>query len=229
MVFCLEIGIAEALELELEVEFVGEGFQLGLAVLDAFFEVSDGFFLRDQGFYFLLGGLNLKLQLKRLGDADFKAENQLLIQQVTDRITDLFKANGLPDTSPGQRRGKDTPFTVSPEGAAQNLGKADKKQLAALQKDAAALAARLAKTDALFAQVGGKLTDEEAKTLILKKLHDLATHELNRYLNTAKRQLIQSVETLWDKYAVSSRALEAERIETLTALDGFLTGLGYLK
>jgi len=41
--------------------------------------------------------------------------------------------------------------------------------------------------------------------------------------------LIQSVETLWDKYAVSSRALEAERTETLTALDGFLTGLGYLK
>ncbi len=169
--------------------------------------------------------LNLKLQLKRLGDADFKAENQLLIQQVTDRITDLFKTNGLPHTSPRQRPGKDTPFTVSPEGAAQNLGKADKKQLAALQKDAAALEARLAKTDALFAQVGGKLTDEEAKTLILKKLHDLATHELNRYLNAAKRHLIQSVVTLWDKYAVSSRALEAER----TALDGFLTGLGVFK
>ena len=118
---------------------------------------------------------------------------------------------------------------MSPEGAAQNLGKADKKQLAALQKDAAALNARLAKTDALFAQVGGKLTDEEAKTLILKKLHDLATHELNRYLNAAKRHLIQSVETLWDKYAVSSRALETERTATLTALDGFLTGFGYLK
>jgi type I restriction enzyme M protein len=98
--------------------------------------------------------LDLKLQHKRLGDADFKAENQLLIQQVTD---------------------------------------------------------------------------EETKTLILKKLHDLATHELNRYLNAAKRHLILSVETLWDKYAVSSRALETERTETLTGLDGFLTGLGYLK
>jgi hypothetical protein len=28
---------------------------------------------------------------------------------------------------------------------------------------------------------------------------------------------------------VSSRALETERTETLTALNGFLTGLGYLK
>ncbi len=144
--------------------------------------------------------LELKLQLKRLGDADFKAENQQLLQQVGTKIAELDPAK-----------------------------KEDKKKLNALQKDHAALEARLAKTDALFAQIGGKLTDEEAKTLILKKLHDLATHELNRYLNAAKRQLIQSVETLWDKYAVSSRALEIERTETRMALDGFLTGLGYLK
>jgi len=197
--------------------------------------------------------LDLKLQLKRIGDADYKAESQQLLQQVTDRIaelfkanghpsvpaplnasattsdSELFKANGLPHTSPGQRPGSIATTVLSPEGATQNLSKADKKQLNALQKDHAALEARLAKTDALFSEIGGKLTDEEAKTLILKKLHDLATHELNRYLNAAKRQLIQSVETLWDKYAVSSRALENERTATLTALDGFLTGLGYLK
>jgi type I restriction enzyme M protein len=144
--------------------------------------------------------LDLKLQLKRLGDADFKAENQALLAQVDAKI-----------------------IACDPEK------KEDKKQLTALQKDRAAILARLAKTDDLFSQIGGKLTDEEAKTLILKKLHDLATHELNRYLNAAKRQLIQSVENLWDKYAVSSRALETERAQTLTALDGFLTGLGYLK
>jgi type I restriction enzyme M protein len=185
--------------------------------------------------------LDLKLQLKRIGDADYKAESQQLLQQVNDRIIDLFKANGITTTpdlfkanglthdSPGQRPGSPATTVSSPEGATHNLGKAEKKQLTALQKDHAALEARLAKTDALFSQIGGKLTDEEAKTLILKKLHDLATHELNRYLNAAKRQLIQSVETLWDKYAVSSRALETERTETLQALDGFLTGLGYLK
>lgn len=144
--------------------------------------------------------LDLMLQLKRIGDADYKAESQQLLAQVAGHIAEL-----------------------DPEK------KEDKKRLNALQKDRAALEARLAKTDALFARIGGKLTDEEAKTLILKKLHDLATHELNRYLNSAKRQLIQSVETLWDKYAVSSRALENERTATLTALDGFLTGLGYLK
>jgi type I restriction enzyme M protein len=63
----------------------------------------------------------------------------------------------------------------------------------------------------------------------LKKLYDLANEELNRYLNAEKRRLIQVVETLWDKYAVSSRALETKRTETMTALDGLLGGLGYLR
>ena len=70
--------------------------------------------------------LELKLQLKRLGDADFKAENQQLLQQVEVKISDLFQANGLKYNSPGQRPGSDDSFTLSPEGATQNLGKADK-------------------------------------------------------------------------------------------------------
>ena len=198
--------------------------------------------------------LELKLQLKRLGDADFKAENQQLLQQVNARIagisqadgispdphlfqanaspsgSDIFQANGLIYDSPGQRPGSNESIVSSPERATQPAAaKPAKKHLAALQRDGAALTARLAKTDALFAQIGGKLTDEQARTLILTKLHDLASHELNRYLNAAKRQLIQLLENLWDKYAVSSRALETERTATLQTLDGFLTGLGYLK
>ncbi|WP_214559733.1 hypothetical protein [Planktothrix agardhii] len=49
-----------------------------------------------------------------------------------------------------------------------------------------------------------------------------------RYLNGAKRALIALVEKLWDKYAVSSRELEAERSQTLTELNEFLVKLGYL-
>lgn len=85
----------------------------------------------------------------------------------------------------------------------------------------------MAKTDALVASIGGQLTEAEAKTLILKKLYDLANQELNRYLNAEKRRLIQVVENLWDKYAVSSRALESDRAGTLKTLNGFLKGLGY--
>jgi type I restriction enzyme M protein len=143
--------------------------------------------------------LELKLQLKRLGGDEFKAENHDLIRQVDAQLANLGSSN-----------------------------KDDKKKNTALNKDKAALQARLARTDAILAAIGGQLTEEGARRLILKKLYDLARNELNRYLNTEKRGLIVGVEKLWGKYAVSSRELEKERAETLKTLDGFLTGLGYL-
>jgi type I restriction enzyme M protein len=107
--------------------------------------------------------------------------------------------------------------------------KEEKKKIAALNKDKAALKARLAKTDAILAAIGGQLTEAEACNLILKKLYDLVANELTRYLNAEKRRLFAVAENLWDKYAVSSRELEAERAEILKTLDGFLKGLGYLE
>jgi type I restriction enzyme M protein len=144
--------------------------------------------------------LELKLQLKRLGGDEFKAESQELIRQVDAQLATLDSAN-----------------------------KDDKKKITALNKDKTALQARLARTDAILAAIGGPLTDEEARGLILEKLYDLAAGELNRYLNAEKRGLVAMVENLWDKYAVSSRELECQRTETLTTLDGFLKGLGYLE
>jgi len=43
-----------------------------------------------------------------------------------------------------------------------------------------------------------------------------------------RRALLTIIENLWDKYAVSRQALEAEQASTLAALNGFLAGLGYL-
>lgn len=87
----------------------------------------------------------------------------------------------------------------------------------------------LSRLDDLLSAIGEQLTEEEARRLILKKLYDLASNELNRYLNAEKRRLIALVENLWDKYAVSFRQLESERAETLKTLEGFLKGLGYLE
>ncbi|MCD4845371.1 MAG: type I restriction-modification system subunit M [Methanosarcinales archaeon] len=143
--------------------------------------------------------LELKLQLKRLGGDDFKIESQELIRQVDAQLANLDSTN-----------------------------KDDKKKITALNKDKAILETRLAKTDGILTVIGGHLTEEESRSLILKKLYDLAFNELNRYLNAEKRELIQVVEKLWDKYAVSSRELESERTQTLQTLDGFLKGLGYL-
>jgi type I restriction enzyme M protein len=142
--------------------------------------------------------LELKLQLKRLGGDEFKAESQELIRQVDAQLTSL-----------------------------DNNNKNDKKKITALHKDKAALQARIVKTDALLTAIGGQLTEEEARSLILKKLYDLAHNELNRYLNAEKRGLFAVVENLWDKYFVSSREMETERIETLRELDSFLEALDY--
>ena len=104
----------------------------------------------------------------------------------------------------------------------------DKRKLAALTKDRSVLEARLLRVDDLLVAIEGQLTAEEAKVLILQKLYDWVREQLTRYLNGAKRSLIAVVENLWDKYAVSSQELEAEREETLAELNEFLSKLGYL-
>jgi type I restriction enzyme M protein len=144
--------------------------------------------------------LELKLQLKRLGGDEFKAENLELIRQVDNQLANLDGAN-----------------------------KDDKKKITALHKDRTVLHARLAKTDGILNAIGGRLTEEQTRILILKKLYDIASSELNRYLNSEKRGLIAGVENLWDKYAVSSRELEKQRAETFKALEGFLGGLRYIR
>ena len=144
--------------------------------------------------------LDFKILLKRQGADEVKAESQQLLATIKAQLATLNEAK-----------------------------KDEKKQITALRKDQAALTARIQRADQVLADMGGQLTDEQAKTLILKKLHDLATAELHRYLNAEKRQLIAALENLWTKYAVSSRTLEAERSKTLQTLDAFMAGLGYLQ
>ncbi|OGG55591.1 MAG: hypothetical protein A3F84_20680 [Candidatus Handelsmanbacteria bacterium RIFCSPLOWO2_12_FULL_64_10] len=142
--------------------------------------------------------LELKLQLKRLGSDDFKAESRELIQQADAQLAGLDPKD-----------------------------KTDNRKITAINKDKETLVARIARTDAILSEIGGQLSEEEARRLILKKIYDIARTELERYLNAEKRVITQAVENLWDKYAVSSRSLEAEREETLKTLDDFLKGLEY--
>ena len=143
--------------------------------------------------------LKLKLQLKRAGGEDYKAETQALIKQIDTRLADLDPVN-----------------------------KADKKKMGALNRDGDVLAERIVRTDVLIDQIGGQISEGEARELILTKLHDIAQAELDRYLNAEKRGLVLGIENLWDKYAVSRRKIEEKREGTLKTLDEFLSGLGYL-
>lgn len=143
--------------------------------------------------------LEFKLELKRLGADGLKTETQELIAQADARLADLDPKK-----------------------------KADKKTIAALNKDKEALSARLARPDAVLKAIGGKISEADARSLIMKKIDDIARNELDRYLNAEKRTLIGAVENLWVKYAIAADVLESQRADTLTTMSGFMTGLGYL-
>jgi len=152
--------------------------------------------------------LEHKLMLKRLGGDGFTAESRALIDQVDRQLAELD-------------------LGVKADPSSQELRRASKKKIKALNKDKATLEARITATDALLEAIGGPLTDDEARTLILRKLYDIVHAELDRYLNTEKRALVAGVEKLWDKYAVSSQQMERDREGTLNQLNTFLQGLGY--
>ncbi len=102
--------------------------------------------------------LELKLRVKRVGDAEAKAETRELLGQLVVRVAELNPAD-----------------------------KDDKRTLAALEKDRVALEARLGRIDGVMAEIGGRLGDGEAKGLILRKLQDWVGEQLTRYLNGEKR------------------------------------------
>ena len=144
--------------------------------------------------------LQFKLELKRLGADDLKAETQSLVAQADARLAGLDPMN-----------------------------KADKKIVAALDNDKEALNTRLDQVDAILKVIGGQISEADARRLILKKIYDVVRVELDRYLNAQKRVLVRVVENLWEKYAISADKLESDRTTTLTTMDGFLRELGYLQ
>ncbi|MGB0849419.1 MAG: N-6 DNA methylase, partial [Thiolinea sp.] len=192
--------------------------------------------------------LTLKLELKRLGKAEKQAEIQALQRQITQRQSELDEAvdSALEDvmdlmgsyaSSPEAmvqlkatikiHKDADTETRNKLKGI-QKVMTAWLKEYNVLSKDAATLTAQEGQLDQLMEAIGGRITAAEAKTLILKKLHDLINNELNRYLNAEKRALVAIAENWWDKYAVSGRELEEQRKHTLAELNGFLGKLGYL-
>jgi type I restriction enzyme M protein len=70
---------------------------------------------------------------------------------------------------------------------------------------------------------------EEAQRLILKKLFDLISNELNRYSNNQVRFVIRVFENLWDKYTLSLHSISTNRSQTDAKLKEYLSQMGYEK
>jgi len=71
------------------------------------------------------------------------------------------------------------------------------------------------------------LNQAEAKELLLEKFFTLIDKQLNKYLNSEKKELIRIFENLWDKYSVSLEQLKRERDDEVRRLDEFLIRLGF--
>jgi type I restriction enzyme M protein len=72
------------------------------------------------------------------------------------------------------------------------------------------------------------LSEEEARALILKKLHDLVANELERYLKSRLREVVSIFETLWDKYFISLNEIISEKKPLDKHIHEIVHQLGYL-
>ncbi len=80
-----------------------------------------------------------------------------------------------------------------------------------------------AKKDELVAAARAKITEAEAKELILARFRRV----LGDWFDEYQRGLIAAVENLWDKYAVTTKQILADRDRQATQRNKFLKELGY--
>ena len=83
------------------------------------------------------------------------------------------------------------------------------------------------KKDDLVAAARAKISEEEAKQLILERFGRLLTEQFDGYLRQYQRAFVATIENLWAKYAVTTKQILAERDQEADQLNSFLKELGY--
>jgi type I restriction enzyme M protein len=83
------------------------------------------------------------------------------------------------------------------------------------------------KEEELVAAAREKIDRDEARRVILERLHLLLVQTYEGYLRADQRACLAALENLHAKYAVTAKAIEAKRDAEATKLKTFLTELGY--
>tara|TARA_R110001606_G_scaffold74873_1_gene173573 strand:+ start:2138 stop:4999 length:2862 start_codon:yes stop_codon:yes gene_type:complete len=193
--------------------------------------------------------LELKIELKRYGSEEVKAESNALLLATQKEISKMdadieslitaFKSD-LKDHSDYAKIKTSTKALEKELKAAKNdeaklnlVLEAQKqfkeitKAYNARIKDSGILLTKLDSLDTLLEEIGGMITTEESQKLILKKHFDIINDQLQRYLNAEKRALVNAFENLFEKYFTSTQAIEKKRENTMAELNDFLTKLKY--
>ena len=83
------------------------------------------------------------------------------------------------------------------------------------------------KRDELVQSARAKITNDEARTVIIERLRQMLMNTYRAYLRADQRACIKAIENLWSKYAVTAKTIEAERDAASAQLKAFLVELGY--
>jgi type I restriction enzyme M protein len=83
------------------------------------------------------------------------------------------------------------------------------------------------KEEELVAAAREKIDRDEARRVILDRLHRLLVQTYEGYLRADQRACLGALENLHSKYAVTAKEIEAKRAEATGKLAGFLVELGY--
>lgn len=101
----------------------------------------------------------------------------------------------------------------------------------ALEDEAKTLKAHIKTTtdkkDALVAQARLKISNDEARVIIVERLGQVLFASYKHYLRADQRTCVAAIENLWRKYAVTARQIEAQRDAAAAELQRFLVELGY--
>lgn len=81
--------------------------------------------------------------------------------------------------------------------------------------------------DELVEAAREKISEAEAKVLILERFKGLLAEEYDGYLRQYQRDFVAAIENLWEKYAVTLKDILAERDREAAELDRFMAALGY--
>jgi len=117
-------------------------------------------------------------------------------------------------------------FLASAEAAEKRLAchKALEDESKQLKAD---LRATEKKKEELVAAAREKVDRDEARRVILDRLHRLLVQTYEGYLRADQRACLAAQENLHAKYAVTAKVIEAKRDAEAAKLKGFLMELGY--
>jgi len=83
------------------------------------------------------------------------------------------------------------------------------------------------KMDELAAAARTKINPDEARVVILDRLHRLLVETYDGLLRADQRACLAALQKLYAKYAVTAKQIETQRDEAAAKLKGFLEELGY--